>query len=206
MHARSTTIMGEPGAIDAGISLVRDEIMPAITALDGCLGLSMIVDRDSGQCIATSSWSSEETMAASDAIAGRFREQVARVLGGEPKVENWEVAVMHRDHMSAEGACCRVTWMRLNHTDIERNLGLYRDTILPAIEDLDGFCSASLLINREAGRACNTITFDSREAMDASRERSWAIRETGVREAGVDVLDVGEFELALAHLRLPELV
>lgn len=206
MHARSTTIMGEPGAIDAGIALVRDEIMPAITALDGCVGLSMIVDRDSGQCIATSSWSSEETMAASDAIAGRFRDQAARVLGGEPRVETWEVAVMHRDHRSAEGAWCRVTWMRLNHTDVTRNLGMYRDTILPEIETLEGFCSASLLVNRDAGRAVNTVTFDSREAMDASRERSWAIRETGIRDAGVDVIDVGEFELALAHLRVPELV
>jgi hypothetical protein len=198
--------MGEPGKIDAGIALVRDEIMPAITVLDGCVGLSLIVDRDSGQCIATSSWTSAETMAGSDAIAGRFREQASRVLGGEPAVESWEIAVMHRDHASPAGSCCRVTWMRLNHTDIARNLALYRDQILPAMEELEGFCSASLLVNAQAGRACNTINFDTREAMDASTGRSWAIRETGVREAGVDVIDVGEFELALAHLRVPELV
>ena len=96
--------------------------------------------------------------------------------------------------------------MRLNHTDIKRNLALYRDQILPAIEELEGFCSASLLVDEQAGRACNTITFDTREAMDASTERSWAIREAGVRDAGVDVIDVGEFDLALAHLRVPELV
>jgi hypothetical protein len=42
--------------------------------------------------------------------------------------------------------------------------------------------------------------------MDASREQSWAIRDTGVREAGVDVLDAAEYELVLAHLRVPELV
>jgi len=206
VYARSTTIMGEPGNIDAGIALVRDEIMPAITAMDGCIGLSMIVDRESGQCIATSSWSTQEAMAASDAIAGRFREQVTGVLGGRMTVEQWEVAVMHRDHASLMGSCCRVTWMRLNHTDIKRNLALYRDQILPAIEELEGFCSASLLLNEEAGRACSTITFDTRDAMDASTERSWAIRESGVRDAGVDVIDVGEFELALAHLRVPELV
>ena len=42
--------------------------------------------------------------------------------------------------------------------------------------------------------------------MDATRDRSWTIRDAGVREAGVDVTDVGEFELLLAHLRVPELV
>lgn len=206
MYARSSTFQGEPANIDSAIALLRDEIMPAITALDGCVGVSMICDRDSGKCIATSSWESQEAMAASDTIVGRYREQIGRVLGGMTRVENWEVAVMHRDHDSDMGACCRVTWMRLNHSDIKRNLELYRDQILPAVEELEGFCSASLLINRETGRACSTTTFDSSAAMEASRERSWAIREAGVRDAGVDVIDVEEFELALAHLHLPELV
>ena len=42
--------------------------------------------------------------------------------------------------------------------------------------------------------------------MVASRDRAWALRDTGVRDAGVDVLDVVEYDLVLAHLRLPELV
>ena len=78
--------------------------------------------------------------------------------------------------------------------------------MLPEMEGLPGFCSASLLVNRAAGRACSTTTYDSREAMEASRDRAWTIRDAGVREAGVDVLDVVECDLAVAHLRLPELV
>ena len=42
--------------------------------------------------------------------------------------------------------------------------------------------------------------------MEASRERSWTIRDAGVRDAGVDVVDVVECDLVLAHLRLPERV
>jgi hypothetical protein len=42
--------------------------------------------------------------------------------------------------------------------------------------------------------------------MDASAQHAWAIREAGVRDAGVDVVDVVECDLVLAHLRLPELV
>ena len=56
------------------------------------------------------------------------------------------------------------------------------------------------------GRACGTVAFESRAAMDATREQAWTIRESGAREAGVDITDVVEFELVLAHLRLPELV
>ena len=96
--------------------------------------------------------------------------------------------------------------MRLNHTDVERGIAIYRAAMLPEMESIDGFCSASLLVDRAAGRACNTTTYDSREALEASRERSWTIRDAGIRDAGVDVLDVVECDLALAHLRLPELV
>ena len=206
MYARSTTIMGDPARLDDGIAYVRDDVMPTITAMDGCLGLSMLIDRDTGQCIVTSSWDSEEAMQASNLHLAPMRMRGGQIMGGPPEVDEWEVAVMHRDHPAPAGSCCRVTWMRLNHTDIDRDIDLYRAAMLPEMESIEGFCSASLLINRALGRACNTTTYDSREALDASRERSWTIRDAGVREAGVDVLDVVECDLVLAHLRLPELV
>ena len=62
MHARSTTISGRPESIDDGIAFVRDEVQPAVTALDGCLGLSLVVDRVGGRCIATSAWETEDSM------------------------------------------------------------------------------------------------------------------------------------------------
>jgi heme-degrading monooxygenase HmoA len=207
VFARSTTIMGNPEALDLGIEYVRDDVMPAILLMDGCVGLSMLVDRDTGQCIVTSSWHSEEAMRASDLNLRPMREQAGEImLGGQPQVEEWEVAAMHRDHMSQEGACCRVTWMRTNETDVERGIEIYRQSLLPMIEAMPGFCSASLMVNRGTQRVCSTTTFDSREAMEESRDQGWAIRDAGVREAGVDVLDVAEYELCLAHLRVPELV
>ena len=206
MYSRSTTVMGEPERLEAGIAYVRDEVLPAVTALAGCVGLSMLADAESGQCIVTSSWSTEETMRASDLHLAPLRMRGGQVMGGIPQIEEWEVDVMHRDHPSVGGACCRVTWLRLNESDLDRNLELYRSAFLPQIQALDGFCSTSLLVNRETRRACSTTTYDSRQAMETSRERAWAIRDAGVREADVDVLDVAEYNLVLAHLRVPELV
>jgi hypothetical protein len=180
--------------------------MPAVTGMEDCVGLSMLVDRETGQSIVTSSWLSEEAMMASDLHLAPLRRRGGEILGGTPTVETWEVAVMHRRQSAPVGACCRVTWMRLGQADVDRGLDLYRSAMLPEIEAIDGFCSASLMVNRQAGRACSTTTYRSRADLEASRDRAWTIREAGVREAGVDVLDAAECDLAIAHLRLPELV
>ena len=204
MFARSTTIRGDSGTIDAAITYINDEIMPALTAMDGCLGLSVVVDRETGRCIATSSWQTEESMRASDDRLVPYRSRVGEILGGRPEVEEWEVAVMHRDHASHDGCCCRITWARSDDLDATREM--WRTTVLPRAEAMDGFCSASFLLDRAGGRTCGTVTFDSRAALEASREAAATLRETAGRAAGVEFLDVAEFDLVLAHLRLPELV
>ena len=51
----------------------------------------------------------------------------------------------------------------------------------------------------------SSVTFDSREAMDRSREPGEAMRERTSQTMGVEFLDVAEFDLALAHLRVPEM-
>lgn len=206
MYARSITIEGEPHRIDAGISYVSDEVMPMLAEMDGYVGVSMLADRDTGLVIVTSSWRTDEEMQATLGKLAPVRNRGLEVLGGTMKLDEWEVAVMHRDHKARDGACCRVTWLRVNRGQFDRGIDLYRTSMVPEMESLEGFCSASLMVNRSAAIACNTTTYDSRESLEASRERSWAIRDIGIREAGVDVTDVMEFDLVVAHLRLPERV
>lgn len=206
MFARSTTITGSPDEVDACIGYIRDDVQPMIMHLDGCLGLSLMADRESGQCIATSSWRDAESLSNSFEDLATVRDRATAMMHGTHHVEEWEVACMHREQPTAAGACARSVWLRTNHTDMDKGIGIYREVLLPMLRDLPGFCSASLFVDRATQRACATTSFASMEAMAASREQSWAIREKGVRDAGVDVLDAAEFELCLAHLRVPELV
>ena len=46
---------------------------------------------------------------------------------------------------------------------------------IPAMEELDGFRSASLLVDRASGRAVSTATYGSREAMQRNREQAVAV-------------------------------
>jgi quinol monooxygenase YgiN len=205
VYARSTTIQAQRSSIDAGISHVRDEVMPTLQAIEGCVGLSLLVDRESGRCIATSAWETEESMRESEDRVRSVRDSAAAAFGGEATVQEWEIASLHRDHRSGAGACVRATWLRMPNGQPARSIELYRDAVLPALEELEGFCSASLLINRAGGRAVSSVTFDSRAAMDRNREQARSLRTARLRELGADQVDVGEFDLALAHLRVPEL-
>ena len=206
MHARSTTIHGQPSSIDDGIAYVRDEVMPALKAMEGYVGLSLLVDRESGQCIVTSAWETEDAMLVSTERAAPLRDRAGEIFGSaDVSVDQWEIGSMHRDHRSADGACVRATWIKMPRDQADRAIEFYRSSVLPALEDLEGFCSASFLVNRATGRGVSSATFDSRDAMRRNEEHARELRNTRTRELGADILDVGEFELTLAHLRLPEM-
>ncbi|NIH80611.1 antibiotic biosynthesis monooxygenase [Amycolatopsis viridis] len=204
MFARSTTIQAQQDTLDAGLSHVRDETMPELMDMPGFVGLSLLIDRDSGRCIVTTSWESAEAMHDTADRVRPLRDRAMEVMGGgRPQVDEWEIAVLHRDHPAPEGACCRVTWVRFDQLD--RALDSYRMGLLPELTQFGGFCSASLMIDRDSGRAVSSVTFTDRQAMDSSRSRAEELRSRITGEAGVEILEVGEFELALAHLRVPEM-
>jgi hypothetical protein len=206
MYARSSTIQAQPADLDVGIGHVRDSVMPALMRIEGCIGLSLLVDRKSCRCIATSSWESEDTMHASAETVRRIRDRTAELFGASSHVAEWEIAAMHREHRASEGACARVTWVKVTPGQLDRGIDFYKMTILPALEELEGFCSASLLVDRASGRGVAAATFDNAEALERNKEALDRIRATGSQEANAEILDQCDFELVLAHLRVPELV
>lgn len=199
MYARSTTFNGMPGNIDAGIAFVKNEAAPMLDKIDGCRGMSLLVDRETGQCIATSSWDSEESMRASDDQLRPIRDRGRDILGGSSQVDEWEIAVMHRTH---HGECCRVSWLQ---GDLDAMTEAFRFGVLPELEQTPGFCSASLLVDRSAGLGCATTVWETREAMEASRKSADDMRTRTASEAGGEIVEVHEFDLAYAHLHVPEM-
>jgi hypothetical protein len=206
MYARSTSITGDAGQVDACVAFVRDEVMEAVMAMDGCMGLSMLVDRDAGRCIVTTSWSGEEEMRATDSRVAPMRQRAGELLGGEAVVDEWEIAVMHREHEAEEGSWCRVTWLQCDPADIDSTIDFFKDTVMTRLEGEDAFCSASFLVDRAGGRCCGTARFESRAGLEATREMAMRMREERSATSSTRFTDVAECELVIAHLRVPELV
>jgi heme-degrading monooxygenase HmoA len=206
MYARSTIIRGNPQSIDDGIAYMRDESLPTLQEMDGFVGLSMLAERDTGRCIIATAWASEEAMNASADRVRPMRERVAEKLNGQAEMQGWEIAVLHREHPAGDGAAARVTWVRTAPDRMEELLDGYRTTLMPRYQELPGFCSLSMLVDRQSGRAVGVTTFESRDALDRSREQTRSLREIFTPTVRAEIMEVAEMDLVLAHLRVPETV
>jgi heme-degrading monooxygenase HmoA len=207
MYARSTTVQGDPQAMDDLIAYVRDEVAPLVGDMDGYVGISMICDRDSGRCIVTSTWDSEEARRASASAVGPSRSRAAEILRADtPVVHDWEVAAMHRLRETPDGGRVRLIWGHGERGRIEQVLDAWRTTIPPQLEQMPGFCSVSTLIDRATGRAVSAVSYENRDAMERSSEQALVLRDRFAASQDFEITDVAEYDVVLAHLRIPETV
>src|SRR4051794_36471520 len=206
VYARSTMIDARPDRVEAGVAHVREQLMPPALGVDGCVGLSLLVGPRGACCVVTTAWRTAAAMQAGGPRLRSAHDQLGALLHGRPDDEEWEIAVVHRDHPAPPGACVRAVRVQVEPERMDHGVDLYRMVLLPQIEEFPGFSSASLWIDRTSGHAVSSVTFDNREAMRRTRSLAAVVRETGTGEASAEVLDVDEFDLVLAHLHVPELV
>ena len=206
MYARTTTVRGDPRAVDEGIAFARSDVWPRLEQMDGCVGMSMLADRDAGRCIVTAAWATEDAMRASADDVRDVRRQLDEVLRADTvDIAEWEIAVLHRFRPPGETACVRAIWSDVPAGRVDRMVDTFRMSLLPRLDDLPGFCSVSLLVDRGSLRAVAAVTYEDRAAMERAREQGAALREEFSRAMGSTITEVAEFDLALAHLRVPEM-
>jgi hypothetical protein len=204
MRARSTVIDGDPRSVEPATAHVRDEVMPAVRRMDGCAGLSMLADAGTGRCIVTTSWRDEDVLRSSREDVRPYAQRTAEILGGTLQVQEWEIAAMHRVHEAHSGSVSRVTWLRTEPDAVHRAVDAVRLSLMPKLDDLPGFCSVSVMVRRDEGLAVAAVSYDSRAELEQASEGAREFRDEFAPALGIEVLDTGEFDVAIAHLRVPE--
>lgn len=186
---------------------MREEVVPRVRQMEGHIGLSMVADKGSGRCIVTAAWRDAESMRAAAEAVQPLRDRMAEVLGGPPiSTEEWEIAVLHRRRPADAGACVRVSWLKTEPRDLPGAIDMYRSQVLGGLDDLPGFCSASLLVDPASGRSVSSVAYESREMLEASRQAASDLRNRTVQQIRAQVLEVAELDLVLSELRVPETV
>ena len=202
MHVRATTTHADPTQIDEGVAYVREHVVPVVDSLPDSLGLTVLVDRDSGLVTVTTAWDSMQARQDSAASLAPLREGLVRALGGgEHVTELLELAVLDRVRPAPPGSWSRTTRVRIDPHRVDSAIDAYSASTRHDVRLLDGYCSAVLLVDRASGHGAVSVTFDSREALEASRAHAAALRESGSAKAGAEVTDVRESEVVLSGIR-----
>ena len=206
MFVRTTTVPGDPAAVDEGVRHVRDHAWPMLQGMSGCLGISMLADRRTGHCVVAAAWASADDMAGHSDTVHDLQRQVAQALAApEAEVAEWEIAVLHRQQESGAGACVRITALAFPPGGGEAVVDAFKLRLLPRLQHLPGFRSVSLLVDRHTDRAAVGVTFEDRAAMHRAGGQGLALRADLTAATAATVTGVAEYDLVLAHLRVPEL-
>jgi len=93
MHARVTTVHGNPAGVDAGIENFRTNVAPF--AREHGKGSLLLVDRETGDAMVVSFWEDEASLRASEERANALRADAAEQMAASeaPGVGRYEVAV-----------------------------------------------------------------------------------------------------------------
>ncbi len=202
MYSRVITVDSDAGRVEELIRFVRDEVQPAVQAQPGSLGLALFVTGDRGRLSLITSWRTSEDRAASATALAPLREQATQIVGAAPQVQEYELAVLHRDRPVVPGCWLRVTRVQADPARVQEGVDTYRERVLPVVRDLPGFHSAALLVDPTSGAALSATAWESREALDASRAPTESLR-SDPQPNGARVLDVTDYEVLIAGLRPP---
>ena len=183
MYARSTTVRGNPQAMDDGITYVRDKVMPAVRQMDGCVGLSMLADRESGRCIVTTAWADAEALRRER----RRRHGHAAARRGDHGRPGRRAGVGDR---AACTGCTAPTTAPAPASSGPRGTPLsstgmidaFRMSVLPQLEELPGFCSVSVMIDRDQRPRGRHDDLRQPQDMERGQGRAMALR-AGVHPA-----------------------
>ena len=133
-------------------------------------------------------------------------QRTADILGGQPELEEWQIAAMHRVLEAQQAARSRVTWLRTAPDAVDRAVDAVRLSLMPKLDDLPGFCSVSIMVRRAEGLTVAAISYDSRVHLEQASEGAREFRDEFAPALGIEIVDTAEFDLPIAHLRVPETI
>ena len=206
MHVRIITFLGDPARLDDGIAYTRTQAQPEVDRMTGSLGLSMWVERESGRSAVSTGWVDRAALDGSEAtLSAGVRAQAGKHLGGDPASEVFELVALHQAGPPEPGNWTRSSRFSVPREQIDVAVEYSRQTLLPAIADLDGLVAAVMLVDRERGRTLMAVTFRDDASLAASRDRGEQLRD-GYAAAvpGGSLVEVTEMELVIAGLRPPD--
>lgn len=202
MFVRSLYITTDPADVGPALDVIGKSVPGMMAEQPGFDGIGIFADRALGKILTGSWWETEQALKDSDAnLRDRRTEMLARFVSTITTM-NMEAVVYTRPASATSGGF-RLQRMAFAPGQGDRLAQTFKEVGLPRLQDVDGFRSASLLMDREHGMAGVGTFFQDMDALAASRGPHAAIRKAAFEQMkdGVQLLALEEFEVV--ELDLP---
>jgi predicted ester cyclase/heme-degrading monooxygenase HmoA len=194
-------LAGNPTQLDDAARYLRGTVRPYVEAQPGNRGVGFLTNADLGLCLIGSYWDSVDAMTASEQAVEVSRKELTQLMGGTVTVEDYEVPVFVRRSRPPEGAGVRLVRVEANPATVNMAIDEFRNTAVPELMDMPGLCSAQLLTDRATGRGIAAITWESADAMVASRAEGARLRASIAAVTHAQVRSVEEYRLEFSSVR-----
>ncbi|GAA2802106.1 hypothetical protein RMN57_09270 [Kitasatospora sp. CM 4170] len=196
MYVRTGYFTGDPSTIDQALDGLRAEAVGLLSAQPGYRGYGLFADRERGVILMGSWWDTAQHERDSAERLRQRRDELLAPFATTTAVEVLEATVVTPPAPVGPGA-----GFRLVRFDFEPDRGDelaegFRAGALPALQGMDGFVSAALLLNRAVGRGSVGVVFADRAALAASRGPQAAARAKAAASGAV-VRSLEELDVVL---------
>jgi heme-degrading monooxygenase HmoA len=189
MHCRVVTFNGAEN-IDAGISFIRERLLPVIGDQKGYRGLAASADRGNRVLAVITMWDTEAERDASWDSLEPSRDQGRDVVGGEMTVDNYEVLMQELGAPPGPDSALLLLPVSMDPARIDEHLEYYRREIAPQIKAAPGFQALRVLVNRATGQGVSGSVWADEAAMRAAAQRA----EAGRADAASRGVQLGELD------------
>ena len=206
LHTRLNRIAADPAALDGCVTYIEREIRPALEAVRGSLGISVLADRERGVAIFGSLWATSGEMSASENTEAPLRDELARRAGGPVIVEDYQVPVfelIERQALARRCPAVRLTRMHVRPSRVDDVIGVVGDIAVPSLIEAPGFCDALLFADPASGRLVSETVWRDPGARAAAPSIAEIVRAEVPEEVGGGIRGVEDYNLVFSSMQEP---
>ncbi|WP_395296953.1 hypothetical protein ACF9IK_28580 [Kitasatospora hibisci] len=195
MYVRTGYFTGDPGRIDRTLGALDTESVGLLSAQPGYRGYGLFANRELGVIMMGSWWDSAQHERDSAERLRQRRDELLAQFAGSAAIEVLEAAAVSPPAPVAPGGGFRLVRFDFDPERGDELVEGFRAGALPALQQMDGFVSAALLLNRAVARGSVGAVFADRAALAASRAPQAAARAKVTAATGAIVRSLEEFEV-----------
>jgi heme-degrading monooxygenase HmoA len=196
MHARAVNFTGVKD-IDAGIKFVQEKVLPKIKDQKGYRGLTASADRAGGVFGVLTLWDTVEDLDASEAVLAPTRQEGAQVMGGQMKVDRFELLFADvGQEPPAPGSAVMISQVSMDPGKVDENTEFFKSNVVPRMKASEGFRGVRNMMNRTTGEGMVGTAWSDAEALKRAAAGVEAQRAEA-RTRGVKFGDISMREIVL---------